>query len=273
MDATPFPQFARLLDACGAFAAITGGRYTSRLFHDFPSGNEREVEARVHALPVVADYICKIAEAEKSSALHAEFRIAERFVLREAVFQSMVSTCRSVELWPAKANIGLEDTTYQDMSETLDRIAQRLYNFVKVRSDADEEKAHQRRMFAASFIVEFGREHGLQPGEPDEVAERMLFDFLARVRDWGQKASQEVQPCLESLPASLRERAEDWWQKNWKGVACVVGPTSTFLVVAAVIHLPLALGAAGVAGVGFGGCAAVKRVVGPRQAEFPEVRS
>mmetsp|Transcript_18298 Transcript_18298/g.29327 ORF Transcript_18298/g.29327 Transcript_18298/m.29327 type:complete len:303 (-) Transcript_18298:81-989(-) len=263
MDAKAFPHFARLLDACGAFAAITGGRYTSAIFHDFSIGGDRGVEARKPALPVVAEYICQISEADASSSLLAEFRIAEKMVLREAVFVSMVATCRSVELWPAKADIAIDDTTYQDMSETLDVIAQRLFNFVKARSDADEENMHQQRMFAASFVVEFGREHGFQPGEPDLLAETMLFEFLARVRDWGQNERQEVQPCLESLPPSLRERADKWWKENWKGVACVVAPATIAkgVAIVAICHLPIALGAAGVAGVGVG----IKRAVAPRQ--------
>jgi hypothetical protein len=264
MDATPFPHFAKLLHACGPFAAISGGRYTSTLFHDFSTGDDRAVEARVPALPVVADYICQISEAETSETLLAEFRIAERMALREAVFVSMVSTCRSVELWPARADVAVDDITYQDMSAHFDVIAQRLYNFVKARSDAGEDNVHKQRMIAASFIVEFGREHGLQPGEPDEVVEKMLFDFLERAREWGENANQEVLPCFESLPPNLRESAEEWWKLNWKGVACVGGTASIAkgFTIIALCHIPLVFGAVGVAGAG----AALRWAVTPTQA-------
>jgi len=220
MDPAPFPRFAKLLEACDSFAALTGGRYTRELFQDVRGDGSKGDEARSKARPVVEEFANQIAQGKCENSLLPEFRVAEKMILREAVFVSMVATCRSLGLWPANADVGRDDITYQDVSEPLDRIAQRLYNFTTLRKEAGEEQMNKSRMHAASFVVEFGREHGLRPGDPDAVSENMLFGFLQGVKEWGESTNcSDLKPCLESLPPSLQARAQAWWKENWKGVA------------------------------------------------------
>lgn len=221
MDTSPFPSFAPLLDACAKFAELSGGRYTRAMFSDLRGDDCKADRARVEAMPTVADFAERISSGSDSASLQDELHVAERMVLREAVFTSMMSTCRSLDLWPSRAAVDAEDITYQDMSEPLEHVSQRLYNFVRLRRTMGEEGPHWSRMLAATFIVEFGREHGLQPSEPDPMSQRMLMEFLVCVKEWGQRMKkQEV--CLqldEALPPSLRDQAQKWWKDNWKSVA------------------------------------------------------
>merc|ERR1711971_941057 len=180
----------------------------------------------------VTEYASRIADKQGEVSFLPEFHTAEKMVTREAIFNSMVSTCCSVELWPARAKIHPDDITYQDMSDPLDFIAQRLYNFVRWRREAGEEEPNKRRMFAASFVVEFGREHGLSPGKIDSTSENMFFNFLARVKEWGEHTRcHELAPCLDGLPPSLQQKAHAWWKANWKGVAVGTGILAAGLAV------------------------------------------
>jgi len=195
------------------------------MFSDIRGDDSQADTVRFEAMPVVADFGERLALGERcSEELLRDFRAAEKIVLREAVFCSMVSTCKSLELWPARAGLKADDVMYQDVSEPLERIAQRLYNYVEMRRAEGEEQTHSRLMLAASFVVEFGRAHGLPGKQIDPVAEEMLMAFLARVKEWGEKNKrQELSPCLDPLPTSLRRKAEDWWKANWKGVAIGAG--------------------------------------------------
>lgn len=223
MDSTPFPNFAQLLEACAAFASLSGARYTQAMFQNIQGDDSDGDRARIDAMPVVASYASRISDGFLDLLL-PDFRVAERWVVREGVFRSMVATCRSLDLWPARARLQKDDTTYQDVSEPLEHIAQRLYNFSHCRAEAGEEATNNERSLAATFVTEFGREHGLRPGPGDQPSENMLFGFLERVKEWGERRRiSEVQPQLELLPADLREKAEDWWKKNWKTVAIGTG--------------------------------------------------
>lgn len=223
MDSTPFPSFAELLEACAAFASLSGARYTQAMLQDIEGDDSDGDKARIAAMPVVASYASRISDGCLDLLL-PDFRVAERWVVREGVFRSMVATCRSLDLWPARAKLETDDMTYQDVSEPLENIAQRLYNFIQCRAETGEEVKHNERSLAATFVTEFGREHGLRPGPGDQPSENMLFGFLERVKEWGERRSMsDVKPQLELLPADLREKAEDWWKKNWKKVAIGTG--------------------------------------------------
>lgn len=223
MDPTPFPSFAELLDACAAFASLSGARYTKTMFQNIQGDDSEEDKARMNAMPVVVSYAGRIADG-CSDILMPDFRVAERWVIREAVFRSMVATCRSLDLWPAKAKLSADDMTYQDVTEPLENIAQRLFNFNSCRAESGEEDTNNEKSLAATFVVEFGREHGLPPGAGDQPSENMLFGFLQRVKEWGESRQlKDVKPRLELLPPDLRAKAEDWWQKNWKTVAIGTG--------------------------------------------------
>lgn len=221
MDTTPFPAFARLLTACEQFAEFSGGRYTWELMSDFRAEKPEEDNARKSAMPVVLEYIERLKLAGAGHAeLVKEFRVADKMVMQEAVFTSMVSTCRSVDLWPSEAPVASDDITYQDLAEPLEHVAQRLYNYVQLRNQMDEEAPHWRKMFAASFVVEFGRAHGLAPSEPDASAQKMLMDFLSCVKDWGERTRKPaLTPNLEVLPTSLRCQAERFWRVHRSKVA------------------------------------------------------
>jgi len=226
LDAEVFSSFAPLLRACDSFARLTGGRYTKAMFSDLRGDDSEADRARLEAMPAVSEFAERLASGAAGcpEELLRDFKAAEKLVLREAVFCSMVSTCRSVELWPAKAGLSSSDTAYQDTSEPLERIAQRLYNFTELRRSHGEEQAHTRLMLAASFVLEFGCAHGLPPTQSDPVAEDMLMGFLARVKEWGERhKKQELRPSLDQLPTSLRGKAESWWKANWKGVAVGAG--------------------------------------------------
>merc|ERR1712080_642041 len=87
-----------------------------------------------------------------------------------------------------------------------------------------EEEKHKKQMKTGSFVVEFGREHGLPPSPPDRKAETMLMEFLSRVKERGERTQKrELLPFFEPLPSSLRGQAESWWRANWKGVAIGAG--------------------------------------------------
>jgi len=179
------------------------------------------------AAPTVAEFTALLAASKGKGNCEflRDFRAAETMMVREGVFMAMTATCRSLDLWPAGAvGIDPEDITYHDTSEPLEHIAQRLFNFVKCRAATDEEELHQQRMLAASFVVEFGREHGLPPGPPDAAAERMLMEFLEKVKAWGERSGKrDLTPCLESLSPSLKKQAENWWKANWRGVVLGAG--------------------------------------------------
>lgn len=240
MDPTPFPNFAELLDACAAFACLSGARYTQTMFQNIQGDDSDGDRVRMAAMPVVVSYASRISDGCWDLLL-PDFRVAERWVVREGVFRSMVATCRSLELWPAKAKLAADDMTYQDISEPLESIAQRLYNFSRCRAEAEEEEKNNERSLAATFVTEFGREHGLQPGPGDPPSESMLFGFLERVKEWGERRNlSDVRPQLEMLPIGLREKAEDWWKQNWKKVAIGTGVLVAGAAVAGILFAAVA---------------------------------
>jgi len=243
LDVTPFPNFSALLQACTPFAKLTGGRYTRELFDDIRGDDCFGDSVRMAAMPVVVEFTEKIARGGATlESLLQEFRVAATMVLREAVFVSMCATCRSLELWPAKAGLSPDDMTYQDMSDPLECIAQRLYNYVQVLAQGGEDKLQKRKMRAASFVVEFGVAHGIAETPCDAVAERMLMEFLKRVKEWGERVQKtELKPCLEPLPPSMRQKAELWWKENWKGVFLGAG----IVLGAGLIGAALAVASAG----------------------------
>lgn len=222
-----FPRFTPLLEACTPFARLTGCRYTNALVQDIRGDGSAADEARFAAMPAISDYASHCKHPVECDGLLREFRLAERIVLREAVFKSLCSTCNSLDLWPPhKTGVPPDDVMYQDTSAPLEELAQRLYNFVQWRRAATgEEERNTRLSLAASFVLEFGLEHGLAKGDPDEAPQNMLMEFLARVKEYGERVHlHDLSPCFDDeLPPSVRELAEQWWRRNWKGVAVGVG--------------------------------------------------
>uniref|UniRef100_A0A7S4BLY1 Uncharacterized protein n=2 Tax=Chrysotila carterae TaxID=13221 RepID=A0A7S4BLY1_CHRCT len=111
-----------------------------------------------------------------------------------------------------------DDCAYQDVTQPLEVIARRLFNYkAMVESDANAE-LRRRRILEATFIVEFGLAFGL-PDRSDRTADEMLVEFLERVREWGGNNTESAKLLLETLPPgpahqSLRKVLTDWLEEN-----------------------------------------------------------
>jgi len=138
---------------------------------------------------------------------------------------------------------------YHDMSQPIEIIARRLCAFeARLRASADLHAEKQRRTLQASFIVEFGLEHGL-PEKNDATAERTLREFLERLGEWqgGQDNDTVRQLVLGSIPKGPGERALkttvfDWFESH-KGATLVGGA-----IVGGVIGVLIASTALAIAG-------------------------
>lgn len=201
--------------------------------------------ARERAMPVALEYAHRIAaiiEATKAGAeptrLLTEFDACQRLVASEAVYNSVCATLTAVGLGdfgggivassrkspplpppppPPPANGSAdgaadeddpEECAYQDMSQPIEVIARRLRAYQrKVLSSTAFADERQQRALHASFIVEFGLEHGL-PERRDPTSEATLKEFLERLREWeGGKQSEVVRSLvLESIPAGPAQR-------------------------------------------------------------------
>ena len=174
--------------------------------------------------------------------LVTEFEACQRLVSTEAVYNSMLATVTAVGLVESiggagaggdgsgtemRAQPGLRSRVgtsggpasfddadddafaYQDMTQPIEIIARRLCAFeARLRASADLHAEKQRRTLQASFIVEFGLEHGL-PEKSDATAERTLREFLERLGEWqgGQDNDAVKQLVLGAIPKGPGERA------------------------------------------------------------------
>merc|ERR1719453_1867333 len=121
--------------------------------------------------------------------------------------------------------------SYQDMSQPIEVIARRLRrHHARLLSSADAWGERQRRLLHASFIVEFGLEHGL-PEVSDATSENTLKEFLQRLGEWegGQSSAVVRSLVLESIPEGpanrLRKKIDDHWS-DWfdnNRTAAIVG--------------------------------------------------
>lgn len=173
----------------------------------------------------------------------------------EAVYNSMVATASAVGLSPpvteeqrraaaanplapppsapvaeeAAESSDPEAFSYQDMSQPIEIIARRLQRYhARLVSNPAMWAERQRRLLHASFIVEFGLEHGL-PDKRDPTSEATLKDFLARLGEWeGGGSSENVRSLvLDSIPDGpakepLRKTTMEWFEEN-RGAAIVGG--------------------------------------------------
>lgn len=190
-----------------------------------------------------------IAAGAEPPRLLAEFQAAQRFVASEAVYNSMIATVTAVGLGDsseaeddAKATEGdvadddPERYAYHDMTQPVELIARRLLAYhARVQASPAMRDERQTRLLHASFIVEFGLEHGL-PDRSDLQSETMLKEFLARLGEWeGGRDSEVVRGIvLEHLPPGraghgLRAAALDWFEEH-KGAALVGGAIAGGLI-------------------------------------------
>ena len=137
--------------------------------------------------------------------LLSEFRRCQELVAQEAVHNSMVATCRALGLWQEGAPVD-EDCAWQDCSQPLEVVARRLQNHAAQVDAAGLTEKLSRRTRQASFVVEFGLEHGLPPLK-DATSEATLTDFLERIKEWdgGHDNEMSAPPLpgrsLPGLPA------------------------------------------------------------------------
>ena len=192
-----FPQWDELLAACEEWAISQGWRFsTSALLQVRPESPNYAGQAR--ALPMALEYGDRIRGMQcfADEPLLSEFRRCQELVAQEAVHNSMVATCRALGLWQEGAPVD-EDCAWQDCSQPLEVVARRLQNHAAQVDAAGLTEKLSRRTRQASFVVEFGLEHGLPPLK-DATSEATLTDFLERIKEWDGGHDNEM--CAPPLP-------------------------------------------------------------------------
>jgi hypothetical protein len=247
-----------LLIACDDYARLSGWRFTLAEFMRMDGEAQRPElhAARIRAMPTALEYADRVTRLVSSqvppeqSPLLGEFCACQRLVASEAIYRTMLSTVTALGLTreavaAQKSDDDGESCAYQDLSVPLEEIARRLHRYDSTHAELRE--ARKTRLHAASFIVEFGLEHGL-PELKDPTSEAQLTEFLERVREWpGQdEASRDLVRALvvDSLPekaGSLRRTAADWFQSQsnetqWLlGGAAVAGVAGLLIAGAAIV--------------------------------------
>lgn len=232
VTACHFTNWADLITACNVYATLSGWRFVKSEFMNLeaPQVSREMHQARLDAMPMVLDFADRVGEASADSELIAEFIHCQKIVATAAVFNSMVATCKALALPGFDEDTCVKsadnsdddaDCSYQDVSQPLEVIADRILNYLSL-LDANEELRSVRnaRLMQASFITEFGLEHNL-PEYRDTTAEGILTEFLQRVAEWGGRdaASEDIvrSMVLEEIPRgqrSLRNAALKWFDEN-----------------------------------------------------------
>lgn len=234
-----YAEWRALLIACEPYASLSGWRFVKC---DFMRLDGREAagmaEAREKAMPMALEYADRVRACVTALAdgidqpprLLTEFQACQRYVAREAVYNSMIATISAVGLTaalaepPANADAPSDDAdpfAFHDMTQPVEVIAKRLLAYTAhVESTPAAREERQQRLLQASFIVEFGLEHGL-PDFRDTTSEAMLRDFLDRLGEWeGGRGSEVVRALvMDSLPAGpagkgLRSTALEWFEAH-----------------------------------------------------------
>jgi len=240
MDLDAFPAFRPLLDACGTYAAITGGRFTMADFQDCaevqtPSADRAQRYSAAAACKEIVLSFARAVKEQESPEVVLESRQAYRLVMAESVRNGMKATFCHLQLWPPAPDL-LEgspvedgDCAFEDMSCTLPAIAQKCFNEDARRTSNPLFAGLRRRDVTASFIVDFAADVGLQPATMPETQKIMLSDFANRVEEWTKgQASQSSKAArsaflrgLGTNPAAhlLSDKAGEWWAENWESVA------------------------------------------------------
>jgi len=238
-ESCPWQEWKELLVACHDYAVLSGWRF---VLADFMNLSQRRHEAdglnaaREHAMPTALDFGDRVracSEACKTGAaptrLVDEFKACQRLVSSEAVYNSMVATIAAIGLGPGSGEVKDDDEAlaYQDMTQPIEVIARRLNAYHRrVRDSAGMFEERQARLLHASFIVEFGLEHGL-PETRDATSEATLTEFMSRLGEWegarrvgGDETGEFVRSIvMESLPdgaakRSLSKVVLDWVADN-----------------------------------------------------------
>lgn len=258
---TAFAEWWPLLAACSEYAHLSGWRFVKG---DFMRLDGREApgvpEAREKAMPMALEYadrvcacLAALAEGAEPPRLLTEFQACQRLIAREAVYNSMLATIAAVGLSDGSQPAADDDDAdperfaFHDMTQPIEVIAQRLlaYNAHVDASPADKREKGE-RLLHASFIVEFGLEHGM-PEFRDRTSEAMLTDFLSRLGEWeGGRDNEAVRALvLQSIPPGpagkgLRAAASEWFNAHPKETiigGAIVGGVLGILVAGAAVAL------------------------------------
>merc|ERR1711998_90102 len=232
-----------LLRACDAYAKESGWRYSHSDLMSLRGDDSTHDRVRIQAMPVALDLIEDLQHSfstSEQSPLRQGFEEAEKLVNAEAVYNSMLATCKALEVdapsCPQSAGCTCDNL---DLSLPFESIAQRLYCQERARlADPQARQKDVRRLGQASFIVDFGLAHGL-PSGADPQAERLIQEFLGRAKKWcrehGQQGACVRGVVLEQLKEreQLHQSASSWLQDNWKtvllGAALAVAASSLVL--------------------------------------------
>eukprot|EP00310_Coccolithus_braarudii_P019998 CAMPEP_0183343268 /NCGR_PEP_ID=MMETSP0164_2-20130417/9216_1 /TAXON_ID=221442 /ORGANISM="Coccolithus pelagicus ssp braarudi, Strain PLY182g" /LENGTH=446 /DNA_ID=CAMNT_0025514047 /DNA_START=14 /DNA_END=1354 /DNA_ORIENTATION=- len=248
-------EWAALLGACEPYAKMRGWRFDLQDLLDMDA--ESGQEARAKALPMALAYADRLAASPDSeAAMRHEFRLCQKLVASDAVYNTAVTTCRALGLWaedrvPAameEAEGGSARTDEMtpldeqaneasllphlpqallfalDFSEPLPKIARMLQAIESRLRESGADRSRSELLYRASFVVEFGLAHGL-PAWHDEPSGAKLRQFLERLKEWkGHDAESRalvqalVLDTLDARP-SLRESAIGWFDSHaeWIG--------------------------------------------------------
>ena len=228
-----FPEWAELLSECEEWAVSQGWRFSLGTLMQVVPPDSPLYAAQARALPVALEYGDRVRATMfiADSRLVCEFKRCQELVAQEALHNSMVATCRALGLWNAAADDGADtdDCAWQDCSQPLETIVRRLQNHAKHLEAAGLAERLHRRAREASFVTEFGLEHGL-PDVEDPTSVALLREFLERVKEWGGDGRNDdmvralVMDELATtrgdgernlaVPKSMREAAADWFDNN-----------------------------------------------------------
>jgi len=209
LDETSFRHFAPLLASSQEYAGHTGFRFregsfdgiedflreisssstsSGRLASDANTGTL--LAAKLQAAPAVRAFADRLISGE--AALVEELERAFRIIVAESARNMMIATVKGLGMFPPRQvpdGIREEDCSYEDVSEPLPVIAQRLYNdhVRRQRDETSSARRQQRRSLTAAFLVDFAYEVGVSlPGIP-ETYQTLLHEFATRNTEFSEQ--------------------------------------------------------------------------------------
>lgn len=216
LDEESFKSFAPFLRASQEYSELSGCRFRCSSFQRENSCSEGRpgVEARLRAAPVVHEFAERLRGGD--AALLEELDRAFRLVMAESVRNSIMSTCQQLGVFPPSpefVDVGAEDCAYEDVSESLPVIAQRLYHDQARRGTAVGVRLGTRALTAA-YIVDFAAEIGVPLPEMPETQALMLQEFASRVAEW----EAQKEPLAQEHVRGNRDLRK-WWEESVQAVA------------------------------------------------------
>mmetsp|Transcript_87747 Transcript_87747/g.232948 ORF Transcript_87747/g.232948 Transcript_87747/m.232948 type:complete len:290 (+) Transcript_87747:83-952(+) len=253
LDVEAFRRFAPLLEAAQGYASHSGCRFRSGSFSGIPT-DKPEGELGVESVPMVdasraRDYgprlAAKILAAPSVHEFGERLRAGEeglveeidrayRIVMTESVRNAMMGMFQALGMFPPSPpprGIQDDDCAYEDMSASLQEIAQRLYNDQarRVLDTTGGPGRLERRAMTAAFLVDFADGVGRKLPPMPETQQGMLKEFAERTAEHakeqggGPKQSRARDIFLRGLGAgavaeNLRQETQKWWHENWQAV-------------------------------------------------------